>query len=117
MVWYNVCNTLYGRLIVRDTKFFASLKNVIFGHDDCKNARGVVVMFGLGKGRSRFGKWLDRNGLHQNEIAKKAKVSTATMTRLCNESDHVPKISTWVKVQRALKSMGYDVDRDNFFDI
>ena len=72
-------------------------------------------MFGLGKPRSKFGKWLDREGLQQVEVAKKAKVSTATMTRICNEQDHIPKISTWVKVERALKSMGYDVDRDRFF--
>lgn len=74
-------------------------------------------MFGLGKRRSKFGRWIDKNGLRQNEVAEKAKVSTATMTRLCNETDHVPKISTWVKIQRALKSMGYEVDRDRFFDI
>lgn len=74
-------------------------------------------MFGLGKKRSKFGRWLDRKGLHQNDVAKKAKVSTATMTRLCNETDHMPKISTWVKIKRALKSMGYDVDRENFFDM
>jgi len=74
-------------------------------------------MFGLGKPRSKFGKWLDRKGLKQTEIAKKAKISTATMTRICDDSKHVPKISTWVKVERALKSMGHDVDRDKFFDI
>ena len=72
-------------------------------------------MFGLGKPRSRFGKWLDRKGVSQKEVAKKAKVSEMTLTRMCSDRDHMPRISTWVKVQRALKSMGYEVDRDDFF--
>jgi predicted transcriptional regulator len=74
-------------------------------------------LFGLGKPRSRFGKFLDRKGIEQKEVAEKAKVSEMTITRLCNEKDHNPRISTWVKVQRALKSMGYEVDRDDFFDV
>ena len=74
-------------------------------------------MFGLGKPRSRFGKWMDRKGVSQKEVAKKAKVSEMTLTRMCSDRDHMPRISTWVKVQRALKSMGYEVDRDDFFNM
>jgi predicted transcriptional regulator len=74
-------------------------------------------LFGLGKPRSKFGKWVDRNGIVQKEIAEKAKLSEMSVSRMCNEKDYVPKVSTWVKVQRALKSMGYEVDRDRFFDI
>lgn len=74
-------------------------------------------MFGLGKPRSKFGRWMDRQGIEQKEVAEKANVSEMTLTRMCNDKDHQPRISTWVKVQRALKSMGYDVDRDKFFDV
>lgn len=73
-------------------------------------------MFGIGKPRSKFGKWVDKNGIMQREIAKKAKISEMSLTRMCNDKHYVPKISTWVKVQRALKSMGYDVDREDYFD-
>jgi predicted transcriptional regulator len=74
-------------------------------------------LFGLGKPRSKFGKWMDRNGIEQKEVAERAKVSEMTLTRICNDSEHNPRISTWVKIQRALKSMGYEVDRDKFFDL
>ena len=74
-------------------------------------------MFGLNKPRSKFGRFLDRKGIEQKEVAERAKVSEMTITRLCNDSDHQPRISTWVKIQRARKSMGYEVDRDKFFDI
>jgi transcriptional regulator with XRE-family HTH domain len=74
-------------------------------------------MFGLNKPRSKFGRWMDSKGIEQKEVAKKAKVSEMTLTRLCSDRDHSPRISTWVKIQRALKSMGYEVDRDKFFDV
>jgi predicted transcriptional regulator len=74
-------------------------------------------LFGLGKPRSKFGIWLDREGIIQKEVAKKAKLSEMSLTRICNDKDYVPRISTWVKIQRALRSMGYEVDRDKFFDI
>jgi hypothetical protein len=73
--------------------------------------------FGLGKKRSKFGRWLDSKGIKQEEIRKRTKLGNGTITSLCNDDDYSPKISTWVKVQRALKSMGYEVDRDKFFDI
>lgn len=71
--------------------------------------------FNVGKPRSKFGKWLDKNGIKQEDIRRKTKLSNGTLTNLCNDRDYVPKISTWVKVERALKSMGYDIDRDRFF--
>ena len=73
--------------------------------------------FGLGKSRSKFGEWIDRNGIKQEDIRKITKLGNGTLTSMCNDEEYVPRISTWVKVQRALKSMGYEVDRDRFFDI
>ncbi|CAM3641946.1 helix-turn-helix domain-containing protein [Mesobacillus zeae] len=74
-------------------------------------------MFGLGKPRSEFGRWLDRNGITQAEVARRAKVSAMTLTRLCGEKGYTPKIATWVRIERALKAMGYDVDANKFFDM
>jgi predicted transcriptional regulator len=59
---------------------------------------------------------MDWHGISQKEVAKKAKVSEMTLTRMCGDREHAPRISTWVKVQRALKAMGYEVERDKFFD-
>ncbi|AYA77323.1 transcriptional regulator [Bacillus sp. Y1] len=73
--------------------------------------------FNLGKKRSKFGKFIDKEGISQTELRKKTKLGHGTVTSLCNDKDYVPKISTWVKVQRALKSMGYDVDRKDYFDM
>ncbi|RYI24989.1 transcriptional regulator [Bacillus infantis] len=74
-------------------------------------------MFGLGKSRSKFGKWIDRKGISQMDLVRKSKVSRNTISTICSEKEHVPRMDTWVKIQRALKSLGYDVDRDDFFDM
>lgn len=73
-------------------------------------------MFGLGKPRTNFGKWVDKNGLTQNEIAKEAKIGKNTISNMCSDPQYRPKIETWVKVKRALKKLGHNVDKD-FFDM
>lgn len=77
----------------------------------------MFSFFGLGKPRSKFGKWVDRNGIVQNDIAKESGLSHTTISKMCNNKEYVPKWDTWVKVQRVLKSWGYDVDRDDFFNV
>lgn len=72
-------------------------------------------LFGLGKKRSKFGKWIDREGITQEDIRRRTNLGNGTMTSLCNDADYVPKHSTWAKVERALKAMGHEVERDDFF--
>ncbi|MDQ0975896.1 DNA-binding XRE family transcriptional regulator [Neobacillus niacini] len=74
-------------------------------------------LFGLGKQRSKFGKWVDKKGLTQQEIAEESKVGRTTVSNMCSDPEYSPRIETWVKIQKALKNMGYNVNRDDFFDI
>jgi DNA-binding XRE family transcriptional regulator len=74
-------------------------------------------MFGLGKPRTKFGKWVDKKGLTQNEIANESKVGRTTISNMCIDPEYSPKIETWVKVKRALEKLGYTVDRKDFFDL
>lgn len=74
-------------------------------------------MFGLGKQRSKFGKWVDNTGIKQNDIAKSSSVGRTTISDMCSDKEHIPKISTWVKVQKALNRMGYEVEREDFFNL
>jgi transcriptional regulator with XRE-family HTH domain len=77
----------------------------------------MFSFFGLGKSRTKFGRWLDKEKVTQIEIEEKTGLSRGTVSRLCNDKDYIPKISTWIKIQRALKSFGYNVNRDDFFDM
>lgn len=72
-------------------------------------------MFGLGKPRSKFGKWVDKVGLTQEEIARKANVGRTTVSNMCKDPNYRPRISTWVKIEKALKILGYSVKHDDFF--
>ncbi len=72
-------------------------------------------MFGLGKSRTKFGKWLDREGLTQIEIEREADLGRATISKLCNDKHYRPKIETVTKIKRAIKKLGRDVPPDNYF--
>lgn len=72
--------------------------------------------FGLGKQRSKFGRWIDRKGLTQQEIADKAKVGRTTLSNMCSDPEYSPRIETWIKIEKALKSLGFHVKRDDFFN-
>ena len=73
-------------------------------------------MFGLGKRRTKFGRWLDRQGITQHEIEQKAKLGRATVSRLCNDEEYTPKYSTEVKLRRALDKLGLRLP-DDYFDV
>ncbi|MGW9103809.1 helix-turn-helix domain-containing protein, partial [Priestia megaterium] len=40
--------------------------------------------------RSKFGRFLDKNGITQTEFAKKSHVSKTTISTLCNEKNYSP---------------------------
>lgn len=46
-------------------------------------------MYGLGKGRSKLGRFVDKNGISHGELVKKSGVSKDTVTKACNEEDCV----------------------------
>ncbi|MEH7237296.1 helix-turn-helix domain-containing protein [Bacillus sp. JJ1562] len=71
-------------------------------------------MFGLGKNRTKFGRWLDRQGISQIELEEESKLSRRTISRLCNDEEYRPKFSTVTKIRRALKRFGKDVPDDYF---
>jgi transcriptional regulator with XRE-family HTH domain len=71
-------------------------------------------MFGVGKPRSKFGKWLDREGISQVELEEKAKLSRGTVSRLCNDEEYEPKHETVAKVRKALAKLGKNIP-DRYF--
>lgn len=45
----------------------------------------VIALFGLGKSRSRFGNWIDKEGVSQKELAKVSRLSDDTVSKVCND--------------------------------
>lgn len=79
----------------------------------------VTVMFDwlkLGKtNRSKFGKWLDRQGISQAELGEKSKLSRATISKLCNDHTYRPKFSTVVQITKGLRKLGKNIKEDEFW--
>lgn len=67
--------------------------------------------------RTKLGKWLDRNGIEQKELEAAAKVSRSTITRLCNDKNHVPTLTIIQKIMKAIKRFDSKVNAHNFWDM
>lgn len=74
-------------------------------------------MFGLGKKRSRLGKWLDRNGYNQEDLVKASKVNRNTVSKLCTDEEYVPSGGTMRKILSALRSKDPNVKSDDFWSM
>lgn len=74
--------------------------------------------FGLGKKRSKLGKWLDRHGISQAEFSKISGVSRPTITRLCSDDKHEPNMSTAKKIIKTIRKLTEkDVHFDDFWSM
>lgn len=73
--------------------------------------------FSLGKRRSKFGKFLDQNGISQQEVVKKSGVSRGTISRMCQpEHKEGPTMKNARKIIKTLRDLtGKDIDYDDFW--
>jgi putative transcriptional regulator len=74
-------------------------------------------MFGLGKKRSKFGKYLDKNSITQQAIAKESGVSKSTISRLCDPEATDPTLGVAKKIIKTLKKYNSHVDYKDFWDM
>lgn len=74
-------------------------------------------MWGLGKKRSRLGRWLDSKGYTQEDLTKASRVNRNTVSKLCSDPDYLPTGSTMKRIIKALKEIDPNVKADKFWDI
>jgi putative transcriptional regulator len=75
-------------------------------------------MWGLGKPRSKFGKFLDKNDIKQQDLVKESKVNKATISRLCQGDAFQPSMKNASKIVKALKKLSNkNVDYDDFWSM
>ena len=77
----------------------------------------IKPMFGIGKKRSTFGKFLDRNSITQEELAKRSGVNRNSISRLTQSNDHRPSMKNGQKIIKVFKKVGYNVDYDDFWSM
>jgi transcriptional regulator with XRE-family HTH domain len=73
-------------------------------------------MNGLGKARSRFGKWIDQHSISQKQLSEKSGISRNTISRLAN-TDDLPSMTNAKKILETLRSEGYDVQIADLWNI
>lgn len=74
-------------------------------------------MYGLGKQRTKLGKWLDSKGISQEWLVKKTKLSRTTISSACSDVEYDLSGSTMRKILEALRSEGYDVKVSDFWEM
>ncbi|QPA33382.1 helix-turn-helix transcriptional regulator [Thermaerobacillus caldiproteolyticus] len=75
-------------------------------------------MFGLGKPRSKFGKFLDKHEITQQDLVRKSGVNRGTISRLCQGDAFKPSMKNAHKIIKALRQLtGKNVDYDDFWSM
>ncbi|MCU5019943.1 transcriptional regulator [Bacillus paranthracis] len=72
-------------------------------------------MYGLGKKRTKFGRFLDRNGIAQIELERTSKLSTGTISKLCNDKRYKPKFSTITQIIKGVRKLGKNINENDFW--
>ena len=75
----------------------------------------VVRMFGLGKYRSPFGKWLDSHEKTSVEFAKESGVHRQTIDSMAGEKGYSPRQTTIHKVLKTAKKIDPGVTFEKLF--
>lgn len=65
--------------------------------------------------RSKFGKWLDKQGMTQGEFAQKSKLSRSTVAIMCNDSTYAPSPKVLKKAADQIKKIDRTKAPDDFF--
>jgi hypothetical protein len=74
-------------------------------------------MTGLGKQRSKLGRWLDQRGISQEWVRGKSKLGRNTVSKVCSDPDYTPTGSTMRKILNALRQIDPNVRADKFWDM
>ncbi|QQE75743.1 helix-turn-helix transcriptional regulator [Brevibacillus composti] len=74
-------------------------------------------MFGLGKKRSKLGKWLDHRGITQQKLSKDSGVNNNTISRLATDDEYLPTMRTAQRILKAIRKIDPDVKQDDFWSM
>ena len=74
-------------------------------------------MWGLGKKRSKVGRFIDEHGYTQEDLCKAAGIGRNTASRVCSDPKYMPSTKVMQKIIKALRKIDPGVKVDDFFDI
>ena len=69
----------------------------------------------IGKERSNFGRWVDKQkDINKLKLERASNLSRMTISKLCSDPNYRPKISTVIKINQGLKKLGKNIDLNDF---
>lgn len=74
-------------------------------------------MFGLGKKRTKLGKWLDNRGISQAWLKEKTGLNKNTIGELSSDIERMPTQRTMKKILKAIREVDPNVKTDDFWDM
>ncbi|AKO92723.1 XRE family transcriptional regulator [Priestia filamentosa] len=74
-------------------------------------------MWGIGKPKSKLGKWMDKRGLAQKDLAREAKVSENTITKACTNKEYIPRQDVMKKLLKAIRKVDPNAKMSDFWDM
>jgi predicted transcriptional regulator len=77
----------------------------------------MVMFWWKNPKRSKFGRWLDQEGIAQVDFAERSKVSRNTIWRICNNRDYIPSPVVMKKIMSTVRRMDKNKSIQDFFDI
>lgn len=80
---------------------------------------GIKFSFGtgLGRERSKFGKWLDKRGITQTWVAENSGVNRKTVGKIASDPDYEPNSKTIKKLLKALRIIDPNVKAEDFWSM
>ncbi|WJE67254.1 helix-turn-helix transcriptional regulator (plasmid) [Bacillus mycoides] len=69
------------------------------------------------KNRTKLKKWLDRQGIEQQELATKSKVSVQTISKACRDIDYIPKPDIMKKILNTIRKIDPHAKINDFWDM
>ncbi|OMF54663.1 transcriptional regulator [Paenibacillus rhizosphaerae] len=75
------------------------------------------MSYGLGKRRSKLGRWFDARGMKQGWLIDNAGVNKNTASALCNDPNYSPTLPTIRKIIKALRRIDPNVNASDFWDV
>ncbi|MFS1511775.1 transcriptional regulator [Chengkuizengella sp. SCS-71B] len=72
-------------------------------------------MFGLGKPRTKLGKYIDKKKISQKWVSENFGLNKETVSKMCSDEYHKPNRSTKHRVVSGLRKKGEEVEESDFW--
>ncbi|UOB93118.1 transcriptional regulator, XRE [Bacillus wiedmannii] len=75
------------------------------------------MMWGLGKKRTKLGKFLDKHNIEQEWLVRKSGLGRNTIGELANNFERSPTQKTMQKILKTLREVDPKIKADDFWDM